>query len=445
MSYLGQSDAAEIVVRARTGLILDQPFFGMLALRLDLVPVATVESMSTDGRRVSYNPAWVIATDPGVVRTVLAHEVLHCALGHFARRGGRDWEIWNRATDYAVNAILVKSGFRLPTGALFDDVRFGDAAAERVYSELLQGREDGQEEPEADSGEQEQEDGASDQGGGEAGDKDGPADGSEGAGEGAGEAGGDEAGADGSGAPGGAGADGAGSGKSVGGMGNVEDAPGDGTEADREDMVREWQIATAQAAQSAKALGRLPGHLSEVVAEQRNPSMDWRVLLRRFVTERAQDDYSWARPNRRHIAAGLYLPSRHSERAGVIGVVIDTSGSVSAAELSAFATELQEIIGDVRPRETVVVHCDAMVQEVERFGPDDALAFNAKGRGGTDMAPGFAAIAEEDEPVACLICMSDMEIGMEPAEPGCPVLWLQTGTSRSATVPAYGDVVPLVL
>ena len=41
--------------RARVQLLLDQPFFGTLCLRLKLVPLPSFPMMATDGRRVVYN------------------------------------------------------------------------------------------------------------------------------------------------------------------------------------------------------------------------------------------------------------------------------------------------------------------------------------------------------------------------------------------------------
>jgi hypothetical protein len=49
----------EKLCRARTQLILNQPFFGTLCLRLKLVAMPSFPTMATDGRRLAYNPAFV--------------------------------------------------------------------------------------------------------------------------------------------------------------------------------------------------------------------------------------------------------------------------------------------------------------------------------------------------------------------------------------------------
>jgi predicted metal-dependent peptidase len=121
-------------------LVLGQAFFGTLALRLKLIP-GTLPTMATDGSRIVYNPAFVDEPKPAELEGTLAHEVLHCALGHHCRRGERDQELWNVATDFAINPILIGDGLVLPTGALVNPA-FNNLSAEEIYARLLQRRSD---------------------------------------------------------------------------------------------------------------------------------------------------------------------------------------------------------------------------------------------------------------------------------------------------------------
>src|SRR5215467_7768883 len=124
------------LTRARTQLLLNQPFFGTLCLRLKLIS-GPVPTMATDGRRIVYDPAFVNSLPPAELEAVLAHEVLHCALGHHCRRGQRDPRLWNEAADLAINPLLVANGFSLPAGALIDP-DFDNLSAEEIYARLLQ-------------------------------------------------------------------------------------------------------------------------------------------------------------------------------------------------------------------------------------------------------------------------------------------------------------------
>jgi hypothetical protein len=68
---------------------------------------------------------------------------MHVALAHHCRRGERDAQLWNQATDYAVNPILINNGISLPNDALIDPA-FYDLGAEEIYGRLLkQGQESG--------------------------------------------------------------------------------------------------------------------------------------------------------------------------------------------------------------------------------------------------------------------------------------------------------------
>jgi len=119
---------------ARTKLILDRPFLGALVLRL---PMQSADpqwcpSTATDARKFYYNPEFVAALSGPHLQFVLAHEALHCALSHFARRGHRNRKRWDLASDLAVNALLVADGLEAPPGALVD-MGFEGMTAEEIY------------------------------------------------------------------------------------------------------------------------------------------------------------------------------------------------------------------------------------------------------------------------------------------------------------------------
>ena len=54
----------------------------------------------------------------------LAHEALHCALGHFARRGHRVRHRWDLACDFAINPVLAGQGLTPPAEAVMPLLRF---------------------------------------------------------------------------------------------------------------------------------------------------------------------------------------------------------------------------------------------------------------------------------------------------------------------------------
>src|SRR5690606_37892189 len=160
-----------------------------------------------------------------------------------------------------------------------------------------------------------------------------------------------------------------------GGDGGVEDSPNSqsngGSQSQQSHEEADWKTAVAQAAHVAKQSGRLPGDLARMMEEVLTPVLPWRDILRRFMTEKSNDDFSWRRGNRRFIAPGLYLPTRESEGSGEIVAVIDTSGSVSQKELDEFGAEILSIVEEARPAKLYVIYCDARVAHVDVFKPED--------------------------------------------------------------------------
>ena len=180
-----------------------------------------------------------------------------------------------------------------------------------------------------------------------------------------------------------------------------------------------WDEAMHQALNIARAEGKAPGRAEETIRGAHASTLDWRSLLRRYMTDAARGDYSWSLPNRRFIDSGLYLPSIRSEGMETIAVIIDTSGSLPPATLAAFWAELREVAAEIRPESVVVLQVDAAVQDAAEYAPDDLPEEIAiKGRGGTDFRPGFEWLDEQGiQPAVCLY-FTDMECSRYPeAEP----------------------------
>ncbi len=143
---MARSEQQRRVTGARARLILQQPFFGVLALRLKIVEDARVErgdipegadwpTMWCNGKSMGFNPAFVDTLSADELEGVVAHEVMHASNGHCWRRGHRHKKRWNYACDYAINPVLVDAGFRLPENGL-NDPKFEGLSAEEIYNKL---------------------------------------------------------------------------------------------------------------------------------------------------------------------------------------------------------------------------------------------------------------------------------------------------------------------
>ncbi len=135
------TSACEKIIKARVGLILDQPFFGSLALRLEIVEDPTCPTAWTDGERLGYNPAFINKLSLEEIKGLLCHEVMHCACAHHTRRGTRDHLRWNVAGDYAINQILKDCKIILPQGALLNS-DYSGMTADEIYNRLPQSQQE---------------------------------------------------------------------------------------------------------------------------------------------------------------------------------------------------------------------------------------------------------------------------------------------------------------
>lgn len=380
--------AFDKLTRARANLIIEQPFFGALALRLKLIEDEAVPTLAVNGRDIRYNPTFINSLEPSLVKSAVGHEVGHCVFAHMFRVGERDHRRWNIATDFVVNEMLKNAGFELGAGWLFNPA-FAGMSADEIYAKI----------PPGDEG---------DEGG----------DGKEG---------------------------GLCQLKPPGSGGSDSKDPQKGGSQSQDSSStakeeRDWKVATIQAANAAKMAGKLPASLERFMDGCWDAKVDWRTLLRRFITQTSDADYTWARPNRRMLAHGHYLPKLWSESMGEIVVAVDTSGSISGPVLEAFSAEINAIIADTRPMKTHVIYCDAAVNRVDEFSPDDIIKLVGVGGGGTDFRPPFEYVEEHEIAPVCLVYLTDL-YGPMGEEAEFPTLWV----CISDVVAAWGETIKLEL
>jgi predicted metal-dependent peptidase len=116
-------------------MLIDMPFFGVLALQLRMIEDPTHPTAYTDGRMMGFNPSFVASLTQDQLIALIAHEVMHCACGHPWRESGRQHKKWNYACDYAINPILTDAGLKLPDGCL-NDPQYAGKSAEWIYDRL---------------------------------------------------------------------------------------------------------------------------------------------------------------------------------------------------------------------------------------------------------------------------------------------------------------------
>ena len=370
-------DLEQRLIKARTSLVLEHPFIGMIALNMPQEIDASIDppTACTNGKYVKYHPDFVKSLTDEELKFLVAHECMHPMLEHPFRRGGRDPQTWNKAGDYVINQHLCDDGIgKMPGHGLHNKKLFdaGNGSTDAIYSILEQ-----------EQGERE--------GGGSGGGQGEPLD-------------------------------------------NCMD--GDGTPAEQAQDHAEWKVKVAQAAQAAKMMGKMSSGMARLVGEVLNPKVDWRDVLRRFVQRCRDSSRTFARPSRRFISQGLYMPSVSGETMGEIVFAIDCSGSIGQRELSQFSAELHQVKEDYNPKAIHVVYFDSEVSHYDKFSRDDDMVIAMHGGGGTDFEPIFRYVNELGiEPVATVV-LTDLCCDSFGDVPNYPVLWV---TTERGTAP-FGEV-----
>ncbi len=398
---------------ARTRLILDKPFLGALVLRLPVVEAdpSWCESTATDMKKLYVNVEYIKQLTIEETQFALAHEALHCALSHFSRRLHRVKLRWDMACDYAINPILIEEGLKPPPHSLYLREYFG-MTAEEIYPTLIDNENDASNElgQNNDQGDQEQGE-QSDQG--EAKDTENQKlnseqqdDGERGKGQ-TGEGRESEQG----------------SGDSL-----QKEPPPTPNNDEIQSLTAQWQQRLAGAAQQALQAGKLSQSMARLVDHLLQPQLPWRMLLARYMSATAREDYSYTRPSSRRGEPAIY-PRLRSHLVNIV-VALDISGSIATKEIREFLSEVDQIKAQVRAH--IVLHaCDTEVTDEGpwEFEPWDQLKLpiQFKGGGGTRFTPVFDWVEKQEMRPDLLIYFTDAEGEFPEQEAQYPVIWLVKG------------------
>ena len=458
MSLRARRESARRISDCVTALLRDQPFFGSLALRLPIRADAGRETLASDGQEIRYSPEWVADTDADLIKTAIGRVVLACALKHHTRRAERDPERWQRASQLVTHGVLRDAGFKLPP----DAEAWDGISVEQAYDRLPEPQDgdgdgdgssrgtagdDGSDTPDPQSGAGDDDDGH------DSSDRSDPAQGDDPQSEDAPAKGqdddhpGEDAPCEGemTGAPS---IDPSGTGEVMDAAARDSADAGDGqAPMDVNDEEQTWDEAMHQALNLARAQGKAPGAIEETIRSAHTSTLDWRTLLRRYMTDAARSDYSWSLPNRRFIDSGLYLPSIRSEGIDTVAIIIDTSGSVDTDALATFWTEVREIATELQPESVIVLQVDSVLQDAAEYAPGDLPDEIAlKGRGGTDFRPGFVWLEEQGTRPSLCLYFTDMECDRYPdTAPQFPVIWCEWGEGVGLwrQPPPWGELITI--
>lgn len=349
--------------KAKAQIVLDHPFFASILLKKQLKADSSIPTLCVDARgNISYNEKFIDGLTVPQVVWALCHEIGHVIGQHAVRRKHRDAFKWNYAGDAWINDMLDDAGVGQRIDGTVNIQGSKDKTTETIYDTL----------PDQPKGKNGQGDGDGDQW--------------------------------------------------DNGLGHdIKDE--DLTESEIKEIEANAKVEIAQAAQAAKARGKLSGKLAEIVADIINVKTPWYEILERYMTSKTQQNYTWTRPNRRFIGLDLYLPSMGTEPSmGEVVLQIDISGSVSKREIDYYNGHVSRIMKTCNPSKVHVIYTDTSVQHHEVFDQGQEVKLSFYSGGGTHMPAGFDYCAEHGIEPEVFVCLTDgyTDFGEQP---DYPVVW----------------------
>lgn len=414
-----QALSADARLRIMAARIIAQqrwPYVAGLLFTLRLVETAhdQLPTMAVDdGWRLYYSPVFVMDEEPEALATVLLHEALHCLHHHAARFAALSQPtslhpLWNIAGDAAINAVLDETAMPWPTvtpvrySSLTDYGVTDEQTTEGAYFTLLDYRDTHPQEFTTSTD----------------------------------------------------------CGSVIGGTPRQYELPAADPHSPK---VRTDQQASVRdrvahdVLEHSRIRGDVPGGLLRWAESVLQPTIDWREALagqvrRRLSMVAGRRDYSYTRPSRRQEALRLagstiVLPAMRQPAPPRVACVVDTSGSLSNADLRDFAAEL---IGVTRSSGVssgvTVIPCDAVAYPAQRIrSRDDVQRLEFPGGGGTDMGAGLVAAAQLRPRPDVIVVFTD---GYTPWPDTLPtgvdsVIVVLSQTSQQASVPSWAHVITM--
>ena len=376
------------ISQAKARLLVNYPYFGTLASKLELVVNDDIEAFKSDGKKLEYNSEYIKKLELSEMEFILANGAMHASLSHENRKNNRSGWLWQMATDMAINDMLVENGLDMPYGAEYRK-RFAGLYAEEIYEELKAEilRDDEDLEYEADSVD-DVEDKKDDT--------------------------------------------------------QKQDTPQ--TQQQTAEQIQEEILQEQLLAEEAIALlekefkkGEAPSSIERFFQMDYFGKIDWREELKSALDRYFRDDYTLLPPSKKLLSYGIYLPSSISQTFRLV-IAVDSSGSVDEELLGQFLSEVNFLMSLVQNYQIELLVCDDKIHSHKTFYSGDSLEVELKGGGGTDFRPVFRFIKESFDDVKLLLYFTDLE-GVFPKEPpSYEVRWISTTTK---IVPDFGEVIHL--
>lgn len=322
---------------ARVGLVTERPYLAAAVWGVHLVPEAIGTFAVDDKWRLYYDPECVESWTVSQLQTVLCHEINHLLRDHAERAKAKgvdssNAKAWNAAADAEINPRIVDEGGEFPFEQVMPATLLCETGllAEQMFDRMPRDRH---------------------------------------------------------------GKEGCNCGSGATSVPLDHELPGGSPDVGSTSTV-EAGLIRRQVAKAVREAGAEAGEWARWADAILAPVVNWRRELSARIRASVGrvsgvQDYSYRRPSRRQAAVpGVVLPSMFRPKPRV-GVVVDTSGSMSNDDLQAALSETEGVLRQVGADSVKVYSCDITAHKAKRVNTASKLVL--VGGGGTNIVAGIEA------------------------------------------------------
>jgi len=372
------------ISQAKAKLLVDYPYFGTLASKLELVLNDDIQAFKSDGKKLEYSSDFLQHVELSELEFVLANGAMHSVLAHDMRKNNRSGWLWQMATDIAINDMLIENGLDMPQDAQYR-IRFKGMYAEEIYAQLKDDilREDEDLEYDADDSDDVEQNSEKEK----------------------------------------------------------EKSQENQTQQEIQEEILQEQLLAEEAISllaSEFKKGEIPHAIDRFFKLDFIASVDWRDELKSAIDRYHKDDFTLLSPNKKFIHQGIYLPSNVSQTFRLV-IAVDSSASIDEVLLNQFLSEVNFLMSLIQNYQIELLVCDEKIQSHDTFYSGDSLACGIVGGMGTDFRPVFEFIDKEFDDVKLLLYFTDLDGKFPHAKPDFEVKWV----SKKAKDIPFGEIIIL--
>ena len=356
------------ITQIRSKMVIEQPFFSSLVNSFSYVEDENIESFKSSIDTFLYNPDFIETLNDSQITFILNNAAMHQSLRHTQRKSGRLNWLWEMATDYAINDMLVENGFELPPRMHYDR-RFSGEYAEEIYETLLDEIDNKGDNAAEDSKSNAEE-------------------------------------------------------KEKNNDSNLTER----FENKEQSKLQQAQMKERlnDGLTRAKQMHNVPESIERIFSGLVKTSIDWRNELSIFLNRFHSNDYRISPPNKKYLYMDLALPSAQSEHLYLV-VGVDVSGSIDENKIELFISELESLLMTFNNFKIDLFFIDSKIKAHYTYENGDTFDYEIPAGSSTDFRPLFDYIETNYINPDAIIYFTDADGIFPTKEPLTQTIWIVHG------------------